>query len=437
MKTTDTIASMMLKIPAIKPSNTVNDVAQLFLSEDFKHLLSIPIVDAGQPVGLINRYDLNKVYLKMYGRELYGKQAIAKLMTKAVIVDKNQMIEAASHHITQHIRFPIMEDFVVTEEGQYVGVGIVLDLLKAMETRVLSRTKELSKAYQSLKESQAQLVQSEKMASLGQMVAGVAHEINTPLGYVRNNVEVTQGLFGQAKDLIENYAQLVTLLTDDEIEEEVLGKQLALVGELSEPFLEDDLLNAMDELFKDSLYGVDQISELVLNLKDFSRLDQAKTDHVDLNQCIDSALNIGRNILKYKVTIKKKYGHLPPLKGAPSQLNQVFLNLLTNGAQAIQDKGTIWIKTWADDNGVYISIQDNGKGIPATVMKRIFDPFFTTKPVGEGTGLGLSISYKIIEQHNGQIKVASTLNKGTKFLITLPLNSDKAIQSLYEDGESK
>lgn len=425
----DTIASLTLKIPAITPNNTVNDVAQLFLSEETKHLLSLPIVDNGKPIGLISRYDLNKVYLKMYGRELYGKQSITKLMTKAVVVERGQPIEAASQYITRNIRFPIMEDFVVTENEKYVGVGIVLDLLKAMEKRVLQRTKELSKAYQSLKESQAQLVQSEKMASLGQMVAGVAHEINTPLGYVRNNVEVTQNLFEQAKDLIENYEKLVDLLTSEEIEEEKLGEQLEMVSEMSEPFREDDLLASMQELFKDSLYGVDQISELVMNLKDFSRLDQALTDNVNLNECINSALNIGKNVLKYKTTIKKQYSELPPLKCAPSQLNQVFLNLLTNAAQAIPDKGIIWIKTWAENNWVHVSIQDNGKGIPPDVLKKIFDPFFTTKPVGEGTGLGLSISYKIVEQHHGQIKVASEVGKGTKFLISLPLNPDSSQQN--------
>jgi len=425
----DTLASLTLKIPAITPNNTVNDVAQLFLSEDTKHLLSLPIVDNGKPIGLISRYDLNKVYLKMYGRELYGKQSITKLMTKAIMVEKEQTIESASHYITRNIRFPIMEDFVVTENEQYVGVGIVLDLLKAMEKRVLQRTKELSKAYQSLKESQAQLVQSEKMASLGQMVAGVAHEINTPLGYVRNNVEVTQDLFGQAKDLIENYEKLVELLTTEEIEEEALGEQLELVSDMSEPFREDDLLESMQELFKDSLYGVDQISELVMNLKDFSRLDQALTDNVDLNQCINSALNIGKNVLKYKTNIKKQYTELPPLKCAPSQLNQVFLNLLTNAAQAIEEKGVIWIKTWSENNWVHVTIQDNGKGIPPDVLKKIFDPFFTTKPVGEGTGLGLSISYKIIEQHHGQIKVASEVGKGTKFLISLPLDSEGSQQN--------
>ncbi len=423
----DTIASLTLKIPAITPQTTVNDVAQLFLSEETKHLLSLPIIDDGKPIGLISRYDLNKVYLKMYGRELYGRQSITKLMTKAVVVEKQQPIEAASQYITRHIRFPIMEDFVVTENEQYIGVGIVLDLLKAMEKRVLQRTKELSRAYQSLKESQAQLVQSEKMASLGQMVAGVAHEINTPLGYVRNNIEVTHGLFDQTKALIENYDKLVELLTAEDMDEETLGEQLELVSEMSEPFREDDLLESMQELFNDSLYGVDQIAELVLNLKDFSRLDQALTDNVNLNQCVDSALNIGKNILKYKVTVKKQYSELPPLKCAPSQLNQVFLNLLTNAAQAIKDKGFIWIKTWTENNWAHVSIQDNGKGIPPDVLKKVFDPFFTTKPVGEGTGLGLSISYKIIEQHHGQIKVASEVGKGTKFLISLPLNPDSAL----------
>ncbi|MCP4699298.1 MAG: HAMP domain-containing protein [Gammaproteobacteria bacterium] len=293
---------------------------------------------------------------------------------------------------------------------------------QTLEKRVEERTKDLSVAYRKLKASQAQLVQSEKMASLGQMVAGVAHEINTPLGYVKSNVEMTRELFGETENLVTEYDKLIKLLTSKEANEEELNALLARVAELNEGLREDDTFQETRALLKDTTYGIDQISELVLNLKDFSRLDQAKTADVNLNECLDSVLMIAHNVLKHKITVNKQYGKIPKLRCSPSQINQVFLNLLTNASQAIEETGTILIKTSADDKGVDVVIQDNGKGIPKQALPKIFDPFFTTKPIGQGTGLGLSISYKIIQEHGGTIRVASQTGKGTKFLVRLPVS---------------
>lgn len=239
------------------------------------------------------------------------------------------------------------------------------------------------------------------------MVAGVAHEINTPLGYVRNNVETIQGLFAQMQELVNTYQILVEMLTSEKFEEDELIAQLELVEELGALFLEADILAEMRQLFDDSLYGVDQISELVMNLKDFSRLDRARVDNINLHDCIETSLNIGKNKLKYHVTAKKDYGEIPSIECSPSQINQVLLNLFTNAAQAIKGKGTLYIKTHAERNYAYITIQDTGKGIPKDALSKIFDPFFTTKPVGQGTGLGLSISFQIIKSHGGKIQVAS------------------------------
>lgn len=297
-----------------------------------------------------------------------------------------------------------------------------------LEQRVKERTADLAKAYKKLKSSQAQLVQSEKMASLGQMVAGVAHEINTPLGYVKSNVEMTQELFSQTEEMVNAYDALMhTLLSGGEdVDEEMLNAQISEVTEIATMFKEDNTFEETRNLFQDSIYGVEQISELVMNLKDFSRLDQARVDQVSMHDCIDSALNIGKNVVKHKAEIEKHFDpDLPRVPCSPSQINQVFLNMVSNAAQAIgHDHGKITIKTSYDDQFVYVTIQDNGKGIPKDVMAKIFDPFFTTKPIGEGTGLGLSISYQIINQHKGKIKVASQEGKGTKFLICLPRNTE-------------
>jgi signal transduction histidine kinase len=297
-----------------------------------------------------------------------------------------------------------------------------------LEEKVKERTKDLAKALDELKSSQAQLVQSEKMASLGQMVAGVAHEINTPLGYVRSNVEMTRDLFSEVENLTTLYDGLIEMLLAEGTSEEDLNEQLAAVTEVGQNFRDDDTFNETKALYDDIIHGLDQISELVLNLKDFSRVDSVRVQNVSLNECIDSVLVIGHNVISSKVAVFKQYADsLPPVECSPSHINQVLLNILTNAAQAIDDatQGKIVVTTRADEKSVYVEIEDNGKGIPEDVRAKIFDPFFTTKAIGEGTGLGLSISYQIIEQHHGHIDVASTIGKGTKFTITLPRQSTK------------
>lgn len=289
-----------------------------------------------------------------------------------------------------------------------------------LEQKVKERTQELSVALEELKASQAQLVQSEKMASLGQMVAGVAHEINTPLGYIKSNVEMTKDLFQETEGLVTIYDSLVHLLMSEDVGEEELNSQLTAVTELSGEFRDNETFQETKELFKDIIYGLEQISELVVNLKDFSRLDQARVADINLNECLDSVLVIGHNVIGNKILIEKQYGEIPMAQCSPSHINQVFLNIVTNAAQAMDKTGTIYLRTQADKENVYVEIEDTGKGIPEDVVAKIFDPFFTTKPIGEGTGLGLSICYQIIEQHNGEIKVASEVGKGTKFTISLP-----------------
>jgi signal transduction histidine kinase len=298
------------------------------------------------------------------------------------------------------------------------------ELIDNLEHKVAERTQQLSKAFKSLKSSQAQLVQSEKMASLGQMVAGVAHEINTPLGYVKGNVETSQDLLTVVEELLQAFEKLYQLLIEEEPNEQALAVQFETVGKLLQTFHEDDVLTDIKELSSDAVHGVKEISTLVANLKNFSRLDQAHEEDVDVNQCIDSVLNIAHNLFKHKVEVKLHYANLPKIICSPSQINQVLLNIITNAAQAIEDKGVITIKTGFNDKSVQVMIQDNGKGIDKADLNKIFDPFFTTKPVGEGTGLGLSISYRIIQQHKGKIKVTSRVGKGTRFVIMLPLRTN-------------
>ena len=419
------LRAFAVPVPVFTPDATINEVGERMLQADLANALSVAVVNAaGVPVGMISRHQLNDIFMKKFGRDLFGSRPVRDFMRADVLsVEMDSSLSAAASFITAHMHFPLSEDFVITENGRYLGMGAVLHLLGAMEQQITRNVDDLNRAYQQLASSQAQLVQSEKMAALGQMVAGVAHEINTPLGYVNNNVEMVREFFAQMQFILQAHEQLAATLLSPDATDVDIAECLAAVDDMKADLDFTQWFSDLDQLFNDTFYGVEQISELVTGLKNFSRLDQSPTDNVSLNDCVENALLIGRNTLKYKVEVLKRLGDLPQIRCAASQINQVLLNLLTNAAQAIQDKGYILIKTWYDDKMAYVSVQDTGCGIPPESLRRIFDPFYTTKPVGEGTGLGLSISFKIIQQHNGHIRVASEVGKGTRFVLALPLTS--------------
>lgn len=415
------ISDLVMRVHPIPPQMRVADVADLFLAEACADLLCLPVVRGGETLGIVSRYDIMRVFLRQYGREVFGARPIERFMNPSpLLVEQSTGIEEASRYVRQHLRLPITEDFVVVENGEYRGMGMVTSLLEKMEQRVAARGQALVRANQHLKASQSHLVQSEKMASLGQMVAGVAHEINTPLGYVRSNVELVRDFAARTATALMASGNLVRSLMDERATDDEISQHLAVATAEQASVAETGILDELDNLFDDTLHGLGEISELVLNLRNFSRLDRARVDRVNLNECLDSALTIGRNLIKQKAEVVRDYGDLPEVECAASQINQVLLNILTNAAQAIDDFGVIRLQSRALDEGVEIRISDNGSGMPETVRQRIFDPFYTTKPVGQGTGLGLSISYQIITQHGGSIAVASTPGAGTEFRLWLP-----------------
>ncbi len=280
-----------------------------------------------------------------------------------------------------------------------------------------AKNRELRRLYQELKEAQTQLIQSEKMSSLGQLVAGVAHELNNPISFVYANLIALQEYVEALSRLLE-----VTL---QQLDASDLPKKLKeTIQQLQEQHDLDFILNDLNDLIQESLDGSRRVKEVVQTLRNFSRLDEATFKSVDLHEGLESTLTLLRHEIRDRIRIHKHYGQLPRIVCQPGQINQVFMNLLLNAIQAIEGKGNIWIITRTEGDRVCVEIRDDGKGIPANVVSRIFDPFFTTKPVGQGTGLGLSISYRVIQDHGGSIEVESQEGKGTCFRIYFPLSRE-------------
>jgi PAS domain S-box-containing protein len=294
--------------------------------------------------------------------------------------------------------------------------------LKASQQALEDQSRALRKSNEMLRENQTQLVHSEKMASLGQLAAGIAHEINNPIGFIRSNLATLNEYVETFKVLFRAYDRLAAAIRigDPDQAQEAFQEVEVLLQKEDLGFVLDDI----DLLLAESINGAERVKEIVQNLKSFARIDEAEIKEADVNEGLRATVRMLWNELKYKCTVTEKLHPLPPIRCFPSQLNQVFMNLLVNGAQAIADKGEIILETEATDTEIVIRVTDTGCGIPAENIPRLFNPFFTTKPVGKGTGLGLAISYGIIKKHQGTIGVESEVGKGTTFTIRLPLAAE-------------
>lgn len=250
-----------------------------------------------------------------------------------------------------------------------------------------------------------QLLQSEKLASLGQLAAGVAHEINNPIGYVSSNMK----MLAEYSDSLINLVKLLSMQVDE-------AQRLPLLAQFDFDYVCADL----PKLVQESEQGLSRVVDIIHDLKDFSHIEEAEFVEADLHQGIQSTLNLVANELKYKADVVKDFAELPSVHCIPSQLNQVLLNLLINAAHAIEQHGIIRISTGCDDNWVWFSVSDNGKGMEPAQLGRIFEPFYTTKPKGQGTGLGLPLSRSIVEKHQGVLDVSSTPGVGSCFTVKLP-----------------
>jgi signal transduction histidine kinase len=313
---------------------------------------------------------------------------------------------ASGEFVWMHDRLRLIRD----EHGTPLEViGSLTDITarKGMEQKQQQLIARLSEAHE-------QLLQSEKMASIGQLAAGVAHEINNPIGFVNSNMGTLRHYVGTLLNVVDAYGEAVRKAAPGSALE---GQIDAINREADLGYLKDDIADLVSE----SMDGLKRVKDIVQALKDFSHVGQSDWQYADVHAGLDTTLNIVANEIKYKATVEKHYGKLPEIKCLASQLNQVFMNLLVNAAQAIKNKGVITIATGASDGWVWVKISDNGCGIKQENLKRIFEPFFTTKPVGSGTGLGLSLSYSIVNKHGGRIDVASKPDVGTVFTIKLPV----------------
>ncbi|NIR50336.1 GAF domain-containing protein, partial [candidate division KSB1 bacterium] len=333
--------------------------------------------------------------------------SLARYKIKSVICvplrSKEKLIGTIYLDTTDSKHFFKQEDLAFLEGfANLAGIAIenaksyqeIQNLNENLEQKVEERTRKLQ-------EAQAQLFQSEKMASLGMLVAGVAHEINTPIGSISSNTDMFQRGFKKLKQQFKKTSK-------------------APLGEMGKK------LDVLENLSNVNKNACDRITQIVKNLRNFARLDEGELKTVDLHEGIDSTLALIDHLSRDRIQIIKEYGDIPKVNCYANQLNQVFMNMLVNACQAIEDKGEIRIKTYSKDDTIYIEFRDTGVGIPSENLRKIFDPGFTTKGVGVGTGLGLSISYKILQEHGGTIDVESEPGKGSVFTLKLPVNHKMA-----------
>src|ERR1700690_550282 len=336
---------------------------------------------------------------------------------------------------------------VLNEKGEILYVdGILQDIAERkkaeesirmlneeLEQRVIERTSELQtandelrvitgqleSAYSELKSAQSRILQQEKMASIGQLAAGVAHEINNPIGFIMSNLNSLRKYTIKITDFLKAQSEAIGKVPHNGDAE--LNEMIEEIKKQRKVIKLDFLIDDIDSIIREALEGAERVKKIVQDMKTFSRIDESEFKAADINAGIESTLNIIWNELKYKAILKRESGNIPLTICNAGQLNQVFMNILINASQAIEVQGEITVKTWSDGINIYIAISDTGSGIPTDKMHRIFEPFFTTKEVGKGTGLGLSIAYDIVKKHKGELRVQSEVGKGTSFTIAIPV----------------
>lgn len=404
---------------------------------------SILVTTATLGVAIYALFFVNKMLI--IENSLYNQLVIFQNSLQWLVIDFLIFGLIASYFLTKIIITPLLELVNGTKElakgkfeyrlepTKYLEINELVEtynmmaenlqaLYTELDKKVQDRTKELERTNNELKNAQAMMVHSEKMRSLGQLVAGITHEINNPINFIHGNMVHLQNYSEALTTIIGLYESF-----EGDLSEEKQKELKALKEKLELDFIKEDL----PQLIKSCHDGTDRTKNIILDLKNFSRLDEQVVNNINLPKEIDTTLNILRNKIKGKIEVIKEYDeNVILIEGYGGQLNQVFMNILDNACYAIKDKGSIIIRLQKTEKDAIIEFEDSGCGISKEHMEKIFDPFFTTKPVGEGTGLGMSISYKVVQKHNGKISVDSTEGKGTTFRIQLPLKINAAATSV-------
>jgi PAS domain S-box-containing protein len=388
-------------------SVTADTFAPFYLNQAAKDVYGYPVADfLNQPslwLDIIDPDDRDKVKNCL---EQLKNNTVQKIAYRIAYADKK-----LRWMFTNMRYIPDTQDSLAHIDG----ITVDITQFKNAQDLLKKQNKEIQTNLIRLQEVQQQLTQSEKMASVGQLAAGVAHEINNPIGYINSNLTSLKNYIDNLLELVAIYEKTETTGTNTE----QLAQINAFKQKIDLEFLKTDVLDLLEE----SHEGATRVKKIVQDLKDFSHLGgDDDWQWTNLHAGLESTLNIVNSEIKYKAKIVKEFGDLPEVKCLPHQLNQVFMNLLVNAAHAIEDEGVITLRTGTENDHAWVEISDTGKGIAPEHLSKIFDPFFTTKPVGTGTGLGLSVSYAIIKKHQGEIQLTSQLGQGTTFRIILPIS---------------
>ncbi len=350
---------------------------------------------------------------------LFVSFALARTITAPLAEMEKTVAKIKDGDLSGRIEMTKYQELNQLAESYNQMTNTLQRLYSTLENQVQNRTKELKSAYAELQSTQAMMVHSEKMKSLGELVAGIMHEINNPINFIYGNMTHLSNYSNDLINMIEEYNKYVDSLTPE---------QQSAINDMREEIDYNFLKSDLPELIKSCKEGADRAKNIIQDLKSFSRMEEVAITDVDLPTEIDTTLNILHNKIKNKAEVHKEYmENVPKIEAFGGQLNQVFMNILDNAVGAIEKQGDIWIRINKDKTGknLVLEIEDNGVGMDQETASKVFDPFFTTKPVGQGTGLGMSITHKIIKNHQGSISVSSKVGQGTKFIITLPLNIDR------------
>ena len=379
----------------------------------------------------------DQLYPNPEGREQFVKEIIQNKFVREYALE---LIKKNGNKITVLASASTMQD----EQGKIIGyIGIIRDISQWIEQERVQKelNGELLAANEKLKQTQIRMIQHEKLASIGQLAAGVAHELNNPIGYITSNSLTLEKYFKSLKGYFELTEKLIADVSNKCPE---LSEHFSSINRYKDTEKVEFILDDIDELFTESREGFERITSIVDSLRSFSRIDYSDNfSEYDINKAIDATLKVARNEIKYVAEVETEFDNIPPIICKGNEINQVLLNILVNSAQAISiqrrpEKGKIHIKTYEKDNHVLCEITDDGPGIPQKIINNIFDPFFTTKEVGKGTGIGLSISYDIIvSKHHGELLVDSVEGKGTTFTIKLPLSRKKNDENLTNGSKKK